>query len=73
MTFIKNIVMYVVIGGIFWYIWGWWKIQTCKKLMLHINVEDILCSSRIILTARLSDHGKTFFGGLAFTHFIQET
>ena len=41
--------------------------------MLHINVEDILCSSRIILTARLSDHGKTFFGGLAFTHFIQET
>ena len=41
--------------------------------MLHINVEDILCSSRIILTARLSDHGKTFFGGLDFTHFIQET
>ena len=41
--------------------------------MLHINVQDILCSSRIILTAGLSDHSKTFFGGLAFTHFIQET
>ena len=51
--------------------YGWWKIF--KKLVLHIDMGDILCVSSSILTIWLWDYIRKVFRALVFIYVKKET